>query len=813
MWRREEDGMEEEPSPAGSTAPRDSEAESNKLEPIRRQDEERLNIALCAASDGLWDWDFETDAVYYSPRWKEMLGYSEGELEPHLDAWKRLVDPVDRDRVLRRVAEVSAGREPKFETEFRMRHKAGHWVDILSRATLIRDEQGQPRRLVGMHVDITARREAEAEIRRLNESLEQRVRDRTAELQTSEARLELIIETVPAGITIHGPDGRILRSNPTAQRLLGLSEEEARGKPLNDPAWQFVREDGTRMETAEFPVAQVLTHRAPFWNQIVGITRGQREPSVWALVNALPLTGPDGRITEVIVGFMDITARVAAEAALRQANETLEQCVVQRTAALRESETRFRTLSEASFEGVMLSQKGLIQDCNEQLAAILGYTRSELLGRKVLDFIPHDWRERVGRAIHEGRESSFEHEVLCKDGIRRVVETHGRSPYGPWGLRLTAIRDVTARKQAEAALRESELRFRQLAEVAPEGIAITENARLLDGNPQLAAILGYDLQEMIGRPIFDFIPTHAHDEVIEHLRQSAKTAYETYMLRKNGSEIRVEVCAETMLWQGNPRRVTILRDITAARRAMEELEALRVSLERSRRVAELNEIGAAVVHQLGQPFSAIAGNVGALRNLLGQGAFHPTDGEEVFQELEANLQNVREIMARLRGLIHPEHAQREQTDLNALVSEVVRVLRSEAEQRKISVRFNRGANLPAVSVDRVQMSQAILNVVRNAFDAVHPCPADRRAVVLTTSSLDGTGAELNVSDRGTGIAPATEDRIFDPFFTTKPDGMGVGLRVSRAIIRAHGGMIQGCNNADCGATFRIHLPGAAAPTS
>jgi PAS domain S-box-containing protein len=400
--------------------------------------------------------------------------------------------------------------------------------------------------------------------------------------------------------------------------------------------------------------------------------------------------------------------------------------------------------------------------------------------------------------------------VLRQDGARRIVETHGRSPEGPAGVRLTAIRDVTARKEAEAALRESETRFRQLAEVTPEGIAITEDTRLVDGNPQLAALLGYDLPEILGRPIWDFIPAQAHEIVARHLEHHAQSTYESYVLNKQGKEIPVEVCAQTMLWQGKPRRVTILRDLTATRKAAEDLEASRTALERSRRMAELNEVGAAIVHQLGQPFSAITGNVSAIRHLLNQGNGHPAELDEAFREIESDLQNVREIMARLRAWTHPEHLKRDPVDPNALVEEVLRVLHPQAEQQRISVRSSCEPPLPAVYVDRVQMIQAILNVVQNALDAVHACPADRRLVeITTTSARGGTGVEITVRDHGTGLPPGAEERIFDPFFTTKADGMGVGLRISQTIIRAHRGTIEGRNNPDWGATFRIRLPACA----
>jgi two-component system sensor kinase FixL len=517
-------------------------------------------------------------------------------------------------------------------------------------------------------------------------------------------------------------------------------------------------------------------------------------------------SGPgEDRLSNVPHGVSDKLRDCESE--IRRLKETLELEIAQRTTALRDSETRFRTLSEATFEGVMLSRAGIIQDCNEQLAAILGYKPAEIIGRRVSDFVPPDWRERVRQAITEGRESAFEHQALCKDGGYRVVETRGRSPDGANGLRLTAIRDVTESKLAEIALRESEMRFRQLAEVAPDGIAITEDARIVDGNAQLAAMSGWELKELIGRSIWDFIPEHAREVVAERLREDSSPVYESHVLRKDGSEIPVEVSGRTMLWQGKPRRVTLLRDLTAARQAADQMEALRSALERGRRLAEISEISAAVVHQLGQPFTAITANVSALLNLLSQGRLQQDCAEETLRAVEAGLRNVREIMSHLRTLIHPDQAEREPVDLGQVVSEVLRVLRTEAEQRKVFISFDSAPGLPLVCVDRVQISQLVFNLIRNAFDAVAACPVERRQVDVSTGTVDGRSVRMTVRDLGGGIASELKPRIFDAYFTTKPDGMGMGLRISRTIVETHGGSLKAENNPDGpGASFTVELP-------
>lgn len=155
-----------------------------------RQSEERFQLAMRGANDGLWDWNLHTDEVYLSPRWKSMLGYRQDELAPHLETWKLLVHPDDRQRTLALVGDLKAGRRDRLEVEFRMRHREGRYLDILSRAFPVTDETGQVVRLVGTHVDISDRKAAEAEIHALNAELEQRVAQRTAELVAANAELE-----------------------------------------------------------------------------------------------------------------------------------------------------------------------------------------------------------------------------------------------------------------------------------------------------------------------------------------------------------------------------------------------------------------------------------------------------------------------------------------------------------------------------------------------------------------------------------------------------------------------------------------------
>ncbi len=165
-------------------------AEQKEIE--LRRSEERFNLAMRGANDGLWDWDIRTNAVYLSPRWCEMLGYSIDELAPELATWERLVDPNDKQRTLQKVEDYVSGKADAFNVEFRMLHKQGHWIEVLSRAFLV-TENGKPVRLVGTHVDISDRKRAAKALEQSNLQLEQQVEERTRSLvQANQAKSDFL---------------------------------------------------------------------------------------------------------------------------------------------------------------------------------------------------------------------------------------------------------------------------------------------------------------------------------------------------------------------------------------------------------------------------------------------------------------------------------------------------------------------------------------------------------------------------------------------------------------------------------------------
>ncbi len=205
-----------------------------------KESEERFSLAMQGANDGLWDWKLASNEIFFSPRWISMLGYEENELEHRPETWRHLVHPLDMEQLSPLLDDFISGKHDKYEVEFRMRHKDGHWVDILSRAFAVRDKANMAIRLVGTHADISQRRRTEKEIKELNEKLEERVQLRTIDLERainnqleSEIKQRTILESVVDALITIDERGIIESANPATETMFGYSVDEMVGNNVS----------------------------------------------------------------------------------------------------------------------------------------------------------------------------------------------------------------------------------------------------------------------------------------------------------------------------------------------------------------------------------------------------------------------------------------------------------------------------------------------------------------------------------------------------------------------------------------------------
>ena len=258
---------------------------------------------------------------------------------------------------------------------------------------------------------------------------------------------------------------------------------------------------------------------------------------------------------------------------------------------------------------------------------------------------------------------------------------------------------------------------------------------------------------------------------------------------------------------GKPTRMHgVCRDISGHRRAELETLELRQQLAHASRVTMLGQLTSTLAHELNQPLGAILRNAEAAELFL---QMEPPDLEEVqaiLADIRKDDQRASSVIARMRSLLKRRAIEFETMEIAGLIGEVTMLIRGDAEARHVTLETEVPDGLPSARGDRVQTQQVLINLILNAMDALHGLSnRERRVIVCVRYGGAGT-VEIAVSDTGPGIPPSLASKLFDPFFTTKPQGMGIGLAISRMIIEAHGGCIRAENNAERGATFRVTLP-------
>jgi C4-dicarboxylate-specific signal transduction histidine kinase len=253
-------------------------------------------------------------------------------------------------------------------------------------------------------------------------------------------------------------------------------------------------------------------------------------------------------------------------------------------------------------------------------------------------------------------------------------------------------------------------------------------------------------------------------------------------------------------------RLAAFRELTSERRRERELRLQREQLIHLARVGLLGELSAALVHELKQPLAAILVNAQAGRRCR-KGAAHARGSvDEILDDIVEASQRAINVIQRMRELFLRRDAQREAVDLNTVARDAVMLARSSLAEHGVRLALALDPRTVPLRGDQVQLQQVLLNLILNACDAMDANRAGMRQLALATTGGPGTEVSLTVSDNGCGIAPGLLERIFDAFFTTKPQGLGVGLSVSREIVAAHGGRIEAANRAGGGAVFRITLP-------
>lgn len=392
----------------------------------------------------------------------------------------------------------------------------------------------------------------------------------------------------------------------------------------------------------------------------------------------------------------------------------------------------------------------------------------------------------------------------------------GTAGLGEWLYR--ARRDI-ARATAEANQREAHLR--SILDTVPDAmIVIDEDGIIQSFSTAAERLFGYSADEAIGRNVKMLMPTPYREQHDSYIARYLATGERRIIgigrvvvgERRDGSPFPIELSVGEMR-SGDQRYFTgFIRDLTERQQTEARLQELQSELVHISRLTAMGEMASALAHELNQPLSAIANYVKGSHRLLA--ARDDPETERLRGALEkAGEQALRagEIVRRLRDFVARGETEMRTESLSKLVEEASALALVGAKQHDIRVRLNLDPNLDLVYADKVQVQQVLLNLMRNAVEAMAESDSPSRELSVVTRMTHDGMVETSVADTGPGISAEIAERLFQPFISTKKQGMGVGLSISRTIIEAHGGSLWAESNPDGGAIFRFTIrPGSEA---
>lgn len=363
--------------------------------------------------------------------------------------------------------------------------------------------------------------------------------------------------------------------------------------------------------------------------------------------------------------------------------------------------------------------------------------------------------------------------------------------------------------------RQAAERFRAVIDNAHDAIiAIDAQGRVEMFNRAAERIFGFQAHEVIGRNVNMLMPAPYHAEHDGYISNyittgTAKiigTGREVEAQHKNGTIFPIDLSIGEMRSGANRGFIGVIRDITERHQSERRVRELTAELVHISRLSAMGQLSSSLAHELNQPLTAIMNYAEVARQLAEMGgATVPGKLKDFLVKTIEQADRAGQIIRRLRSFVEKGTAERNLEDLNKVVADATNLASIGVRVDGIRVQFDLADALPAISIDKIQIQQVIVNLVRNAIEALHD--AERRELTVQTY-LGPDWQEVAIWDTGPGIDPSVAEKLFTPFLTTKKDGMGIGLSISQSIVEAHEGRLWAEPNPAGGTVFRFRLPGA-----
>ena len=611
----------------------------------------------------------------------------------------------------------------------------------------------------------------------------------------SEYKLRQVIETMPGLVWSTGPDGEPTHFNQRILDYSGMLSEQFMHR-----GWEAF------VHPADYPTtAEAFYHAIETGNSYQGVMRLRRADGEfrWHDARSEPLRDQQGRIVQWYGLAVDIDERKQAEDQLRR------------------SEAYLAESQRLSHTGTTAYNDTTILYFSDENYRIFGFDPRNGLPRReaaVQRFHPDDrerLQEEARQAVRQKRDYKLEFRLLLPDGTIKYIEGHAHPKFSASGELMevfSTIIDVTERKRADDALRESEAKFRS----AIDGIAGIVSIHYPNGeveavNRQCLEYFGRSLEWLKNWGTTDAVHPEDFPRVVEMFTKSMASGIPYQIdqrLRRFDGEYRWFNNRGVPIRDDSGRIVrwyVLITDIEDRTRALAQLEQMQSDFAHMNRVSMMGELAASLSHEITQPIASARNNARAAQNFLDM---QPPDLGEVGEALAGivgNVDRAGDIIDRIRDHIKKAPPRKEHFDLNEAINEVIVLGRSAIIKNGVSAQTRFSDGLIPIHCDRVQLQQVVLNLILNAAEAMGSVEAEPRDLLISTEQHH-RGVLVAVRDSGPGIDPAHLERVFETFYTTKPGGVGMGLSICRSIIDAHGGRLWAEANEPRGTVFQFTLP-------
>ena len=491
--------------------------------------------------------------------------------------------------------------------------------------------------------------------------------------------------------------------------------------------------------------------------------------------------------------------------------------------------TRLAAIVSSSDDAIIgKTVDGIVTDWNNGAQMIFGYSAEEMIGRPIALLLPpgleDEEREILDRVRRGEKVDHFETRRRRKDGGIIDVSVTVSPVWDNDGTLIGAskvARDITAARAAQAALQEREARLQSVLDTVPDAMVVIDTRGVMQSFSATAErLFGYRADEAVGKNVSLLMPEPYRGQHDAYLARYMATG-ERHIIgvgrlvvgqRKDGSTFPMELSVGEMR-SGERRFFTgFVRDLTERQQTQQRLQDLQSELIFMSRFTALGEMASTLAHELNQPLTAVTSYLNGARRLLdgGKQADIPTARGAIDSAAEQTLR-AGQIIKRLREFVARGESDRHAENLRGLIEEASALALVGVKETGVHVSFDFDPAIGLVLVDRIQIQQVILNLMRNAIEAM--LEVETRELQLTARQIDAATVEIAVKDTGPGIAPEVAAKLFQPFITTKPQGMGVGLSICRTIVEAHGGQLWADANPGGGTVFRLTLKSIAGEDS